>query len=151
MAEWREQITWIPQRPYLFSTTIAANIRLARPLASMAEVIAAAEQAGLHDFITTLPLGYDTLIDEQGTRLSGGQRQRLAIARAILKNAPIFILDEPTSHLDPTAETSILATLATLLHNRTALIIAHNRHTINLADQIITIAEGSIKTPVPIF
>jgi ATP-binding cassette, subfamily C, bacterial CydD len=97
---WRKQVAWISQRPYLFNASIADNIRLGRADATMAEVVEAAQQACIHDFIAALPHGYDTMIGERGARLSGGQAQRLAVARAILKDAPLLILDEATAHLD---------------------------------------------------
>ena len=121
---WRSRVAWVPQIPHLFYGTIADNIRLARSDASRADIIAAAQAAHAHDFITQLPLGYDTPIGERGARLSGGQQQRLAIARAFLKDAPFLILDEATSHLDSASEAAIQDALARLMRGRTVLIIA---------------------------
>lgn len=142
--EWRKLVAWQPQRPYLFNTTLADNIRLGRPEASQQEVEAAAKQADLDAFIQTLPQGYETIIGERGTRLSGGQLQRLSLARALLKNAPILVLDEATSTLDAESEARILHTLNSIAPERIILIIAHRLHTISNADQIIVLQEGQI-------
>ena len=142
----REQIAWVPQQPYLFDDTIANNIRLGRPDAPIAAVIAAARQASLHDFIQTLPQGYDTRVGERGARLSGGQAQRLALARAFLKDAPLLILDEPTAHLDQTTEAEITAAIEQLTAGRTTLVIAHRPQTIRRAHQIATLENGKLTT-----
>lgn len=144
VQDWRKLIAWQPQRPYLFNTTIADNIRLGRPEASQQEVEQAARMADLHAFIQTLPLGYETVIGERGTRLSGGQLQRLSMARALLKNAPILVLDEATSTLDAESETQILHTLESIAHEHITLIIAHRLNTISNADRIIVLQEGKI-------
>jgi len=141
---WRGQIAWVPQMPYLFNASVADNIRLARPAASMAEVIEAARQAHAHDFIQALPRGYDTVIGERGARLSGGQAQRIALARAFLKDAPFVILDEATAHLDPNTEALVQASIERLLRGRTALVIAHRLHTVRRADQIVVLDGGQI-------
>ncbi len=107
LAAWRAQVAWVPQLPHLFYGSIAENIRIAKPEASDAEMIAAARAAHLHEFIQSLPDGYSTLIGEEGARLSGGQRQRMALARAFMKDAPILILDEATSYLDSASEAAI--------------------------------------------
>lgn len=140
----RRQIAWVPQQPYLFDDTIANNIRLTRPGASMADVQTAARQAQLHDFVQSLPEGYATRIGERGARLSGGQAQRLALARAFLQDAPLLILDEPTAHLDPATESQVQAATAALAAGRTTLIIAHRRAAIRHADQIIRLANGRV-------
>jgi ATP-binding cassette subfamily C protein CydD len=141
-AAWRAQVAWVPQQPYLFYGTLADNVRLARPAATQAEVLAAAKAAHAHEFIQRLPQGYDTPIGEQGARLSGGQRQRLAIARAFLKDAPFIILDEATSHLDSESEALIQDALDRLLQGRTVLIIAHRLKLIYAADQVVVMQQG---------
>jgi ATP-binding cassette subfamily C protein CydCD len=142
--EWRRQIAWVPQKPYLFHDTIAANIRLGRPDASEGELIAAAQAAHLHTFIRSLPDGYNTLVGEAGARLSGGEAQRLALARAFLKDAPILILDEPTSSLDPRSETLLEDSIRRLVQSRTVITIAHRLNTVFRADRIVVLAEGRI-------
>lgn len=141
---WREYVALVPQRPYLFYGTVRANIRLARPEASDQEVAVAAELAGASQFIAELPQGYDTEIGERGTRLSQGQAQRIAIARAFLKDAPLLILDEPTSSLDPESEGQIRTAMMRLMQNRTVLVIAHRYNTIAQADQVAVMEEGRI-------
>ncbi len=142
--DWRRQVAWVSQKPYIFHDTIAANIRLAKPDASDEEVVAAAQAAHLHDFIQSLPAGYDTLVSEGGARLSGGEAQRLALARAFLKDAPILILDEPTSSLDPRLESLLEESIRRLMQGRTVLTIAHRLNTIFRADQIIVLHEGRV-------
>ena len=139
-----DHIAWVPQRPYLFHDTIAANIRLGKPDATDEEMIEAAQAAHLHAFIETLPEKYETIIGEGGARLSGGQAQRLALARAFLKNALILILDEPTSSLDPETETLLEESTHRLMQGRTVLTIAHRLNTIFRADQIVVLDEGRI-------
>lgn len=139
---WRQNIGWVSQRPYLFHDTVAENIRLARPSASQDEVKEAAQKARLHDFIKSLPDGYQTVIGERGSRLSGGQAQRLAVARAFLKDAPILILDEATANLDPELEDEIQSTVAELAAGRTVLLIAHRLHTAARADHLIVLQGG---------
>jgi ATP-binding cassette, subfamily B, bacterial len=140
----RRQIALVPQEPILFSTTLAENIAYGRPGAGRDEVVAAARAAGLHDFIESLPKGYDSQVGERGTRLSGGQRQMLSIARAFLKNAPILILDEPTSNLDGTSERHVFESLNRLAAGRTVLVIAHRLTTARRADRILVVAAGQI-------
>jgi len=140
----RTQIAWVPQLPYLFAASLADNIRLARPDAPPDDVIRAAQQAHADEFIRTFPAGYDTLIGERGARLSGGQAQRIALARAFLKDAPLLILDEATSNLDPETEALIQAALAELLQGRTALIVAHRLKTARSADRMVTLERGRI-------
>ena len=141
---WREYVALVPQRPYLFYGTVRENIRLARPEASDNEVTHAAQLAGVTAFIEELPRGFDTQVGEQGMQLSAGQAQRIAIARAILKNAPILILDEPTSSLDPDSEALIRRSLATLMRDRTVLVIAHRYNTIAQANSIVVLANGRV-------
>jgi len=141
---WREHIALVPQRPHLFYGSVQANIRLARPDASDEEVTRAAELAGAAEFITKLPQGYATEIGERGARLSAGQVQRIAIARAFLKNAPLLILDEPTSSLDPESETLIRQVLERLVQDRTVLVIAHRLNTIAHADRAAVLEDGQI-------
>lgn len=142
MAAWRAQLGWVAQKPYLFNATVAENIRLGRPDADDATVIAAARAANAHEFITALPQGYATPCGERGLRLSGGQAQRVAIARAFLRDAPLLILDEATANLDPQTEAEIDAALARLLAGRVALIIAHRLRTVTAADRIVVLDAG---------
>jgi len=141
---WRRLLTWLPQRPYIFNTSAAKNIRFAQPNAHVAEIEIAAERAGAHSFISSLPLGYDTILGEGSSRLSGGEAQRIAIARAFLKESPIIILDEATAHLDVETEADILESLRDLLSSRTALIIAHRLRTVINADEILVLSRGLI-------
>jgi len=122
---WRAQVAWVSQRPHLFHGSVVENLRLARPAASMSQIVVAAQAAQAHDFIQALPQGYETGVGEGGSRLSGGQRQRLAIARAYLKDAPYLILDEATANLDATSEEAVREALRRLARGRTVLIIAH--------------------------
>ncbi len=144
LSSWREQIAWVPQEPALFQDTIAANIRLARPDADDGAVAAAASAAHLADFIASLPDGYQTLIGEGGARLSGGQAQRLALARAFLKDAPILLMDEPTSQLDPVTETLLADATRKLMRGKTVLTIAHRLNTVFQADRILVLDQGRI-------
>jgi thiol reductant ABC exporter CydD subunit len=143
-AVWREQVAWVPQNPYLFNTSVAENIRLARPNANMDDVIRAAQGAHAHEFIQALPQGYDTLIGERGARLSGGQAQRLALARAFLKDAPLLILDEATSNLDPETEDLLHESIERLMQDRMTLVIAHRLSTIYRADRIVVLDVGCV-------
>jgi ATP-binding cassette, subfamily C, bacterial CydD len=139
---WRAQVAWVPQRPHLFYGTVAENLRLARPGATQGEVVAAARAANAHDFIDALPEGYSTPIGERGSRLSGGEQQRLAIARAFLKDAPLLILDEATSHLDDVSESLVREALDRLLLGRTVLVIAHRLKLAYNADSVVMMEEG---------
>ncbi len=139
----RRQVSIVAQDTYLFHGTVLENIRLARPDASDEEVLAAAQAANAHEFIPRLLSGYHTIIGERGQKLSGGQRQRLAIARAILKDAPILILDEATSHVDSGNEAVIQEALERLMQNRTTIVIAHRLSTVAGADQIIVLDQGA--------
>jgi subfamily B ATP-binding cassette protein MsbA len=141
----RQQIALVSQDVVLFNDTVAANIAYgALNQVSRAQVIEAARAANALDFIEALPQGFDTEIGENGTRLSGGQRQRLAIARALLKNAPLLILDEATSALDTESERLVQAALDNLMKNRTTLVIAHRLSTIEQADRIVVMHQGEI-------
>ncbi|HSX33659.1 MAG TPA: ABC transporter ATP-binding protein [Candidatus Saccharimonadales bacterium] len=140
----RAHIAYVPQEPLLFHRTIRENIAYGKPGASQAEIEAAAHKAYAHEFIETLPQGYDTLVGERGVKLSGGQRQRIVIARAILKDAPILVLDEATSALDSESEKLIQAALWELMKGRTAIVIAHRLSTIQKMDRIIVLDHGEI-------
>ena len=140
----RNQIGMVQQDVYLFSGTIRENIAYGKPGASMEEIITAAKQANIHDFIEELPDGYDTFVGERGARLSGGQKQRISIARVFLKNPPILILDEATSALDNESERWIQQSLDELSKDRTTITIAHRLSTIRNADEIIVITEDGI-------
>jgi ATP-binding cassette subfamily B protein len=140
----RSQIGVVFQENFLFNTTIRENIRMANPQATDREVEAAAAAAEIHDFINSLPQGYDTPAGERGSRFSGGQRQRIAIARAILRNPAILILDEATSALDPASEAAINATLARLARGRTVISITHRLNSILTADRIFVLNHGRL-------
>ena len=145
VADLRNQFAVVHQETVLFSTTVAENIRFARPNASMDEVISAARAANAHDFITNLPQGYNTLVGERGMKLSGGERQRISLARAFLKNAPILILDEPTSSLDVNTERAILHTIQDLMKGRTTLMIAHRPSTLRNCNMILVLEDGRLR------
>ena len=143
-AAWRKQVAWVPQNPFLFHTSVLENLRLARPEASLDEIIWASKQAHAHSFIRAFPQGYDTLVGERGLRLSGGQAQRIALARAFIKDAPLLVLDEATANLDPKLEGLVQESIERLLQNRTALIIAHQLSTVTHADLIVVMDSGRI-------
>jgi thiol reductant ABC exporter CydC subunit len=140
----RSMIAVVSQHIHLFNASIRDNLLLARPGAAEHEVIQAAKQAQIHDFIQSLPQGYDTWIGEQGLRLSGGQRQRLAIARAILKDAPILILDEPAANLDALTEREVTASLQAVAAGRTTLLITHRLVGLEAADEILVLRAGRV-------
>ncbi len=144
IEQWREQIAWVSQSPYLFNTTIGENISFSRPDATEAQIIVAAQAAGAHEFILQLPDGYQTLCGERGLRLSGGQAQRIALARALLRDASLLILDEPTSNLDPESEVEIIRALNQVTQNRTVLIITHRLSLAVGADHIIVLDKGKV-------
>jgi ATP-binding cassette subfamily B protein len=141
----RQQISIVLQDVFLFYGTVRENLLFGRPDANEDQLIAAARAANAHDFISDLPQGYDTLIGERGVKLSGGQKQRLSIARAILKDAPILILDEATSSVDTETELLIQEALERLMQGRTTIIIAHRLSTVRNADQIVVLEEKSIR------
>ena len=144
LSSLRRQIGIVQQDVYLFNGTIRDNIEYGKPGASMDEIIDAAKKANIHDFIMSLPDGYDSLVGERGTRLSGGQKQRISIARVFLKNPPILILDEATSALDNESERWIQKSLDSLSHNRTNITIAHRLSTIQNADEILVVSDNGI-------
>ena len=141
---WRRLIAWVPQNPYLFHDTITANLRLARPDATDEQLAAAVQAAHLDEFIQSLPQGYETVVGEEGARLSSGQAQRLALARAFLKNAPVLILDEPTSSLDPEQEMLVESAMHKLMRGRTVITIAHRLSTVFQADRIFVLEQGRL-------
>lgn len=141
---WRSKIATVSQDIYLFSTTVRENIAYGRLNATEAEIIAAAKQANAHDFISELPQGYDTPVGDRGVRLSGGQRQRIALARAIIRDPEILILDEATNALDTISEHLIQEALNKFSHDRTTIAIAHRLSTIENADQIIVLEKGKV-------
>jgi ABC-type multidrug transport system fused ATPase/permease subunit len=140
----RENVALVLQEAFLFPVSIAENIAFGRPDATREEIIEVAVSAQAHEFISRLPDGYDTIVNESGSSLSGGEKQRISIARALLKNAPVLILDEPTSALDAHTEAKIFKGLSNLMAGRTTVIISHRLSTIKRADQIITLKDGQI-------
>ncbi len=140
----RELVTFVPQDTYLFHTSVAENIRLGRPDATDDEVRTAARQALADEFITALPDGYDTLVGERGAKLSGGQRQRIALARAVIKDSPILVMDEPVSNLDAESERELAAAMAQARKGRTVLVIAHRLSTIKTADRLVVLDRGRV-------
>jgi ATP-binding cassette, subfamily B, bacterial len=144
LVDLRDQFAFVLQEPVLFSSSIAENIAYARPAAAEAEIVAAAKAANAHDFIQALPKGYQTTVGERGMQLSGGERQRIALARAFLKDAPILILDEPTSSVDMKTEELILEAMERLMKGRTTFIIAHRLTTIRRASKILLLDQGTL-------
>ena len=144
LASLNEQISFVAQEQFLFNTSLLENIRLGRPGATDEEVLAAAKAAQCDTFVSKLPDGYHTLIGENGSRLSGGERQRISIARAILKDAPVILLDEATASLDVENETAVQAALSGLIKDKTVLIIAHRMRTVMNADQIVLLSGGRV-------
>jgi ATP-binding cassette subfamily B protein len=141
---WRQRFALVPQEPTVFGVSVRDNIAYGRPDATQAEVEEAARLAAADGFIRALPQGYDTIVGERGVTLSGGQRQRLAIARAVLKDAPILLLDEATSALDSESERAVQDALDRLMLGRTTLVVAHRLATILSADRILVMEEGRI-------
>jgi ATP-binding cassette subfamily B protein len=136
--------SFVFQRVYLFEDTVANNIRFGDPSAPMEQVIEAAKKARCHDFIMQLPDGYDTIVGEGGASLSGGEKQRISIARAIMKNAPIIILDEATANVDPENEAELTSAIEELTREKTIIMIAHRLKTVRNADQILVVDNGKI-------
>jgi ATP-binding cassette subfamily B protein len=145
LADLRNQFAVVHQETVLFSTSVAENIRFARPTATMDEVVLAAKEANAHEFIKSLPNGYQTLVGERGMKLSGGERQRVSLARAFLKDAPILILDEPTSSLDVHTETAILDTIQELMKGKTTLMIAHRASTLRNCNMVLELEDGRVR------
>jgi ATP-binding cassette, subfamily B, bacterial len=144
LAALRAQISIVLQPPMVFPVSIRDNIAYGRPAATLAEIQRAAEMAQVHDFIQRLPNGYDTVIGEQGATLSEGERQRITIARALLRDAPILILDEPTSSVDTRTEAAIMEAIEQVMHGRTTFVIAHRLSTVRSATQILVLEDGAI-------
>lgn len=140
----RHLLTLVPQDVYLFNVSLSDNIRLGRPDATDADVHAAAATALADEFVSGLPDGYDTVAGELGARLSGGQRQRIAITRALLKDAPILILDEAVSNLDAASEAQVAAAMTAARAGRTTLVIAHRLSTIRSADRVVVLQDGRV-------
>jgi ABC-type multidrug transport system fused ATPase/permease subunit len=134
----------VGQTTYLFNASLHDNLLLARPWATQAEIEAACRAAQLHDFVATLPNGYETLVGERGVQLSGGERQRVAIARALLKDTPIFIFDEPTANLDTTTERNLAGTLQAVTGDRSVLWITHRLVGLEAMDEILVLEAGKI-------
>jgi ATP-binding cassette subfamily B protein len=144
IADLMQTVSFVFQDSYLFKQSIADNICMGRPEATREEVIAAARAAQCHDFIERLPQGYDTVFGKQGVHLSGGELQRIAIARALVKNAPVLVLDEATAFADPENERLIRLGLAELIKSRTVILIAHRLSTVVEADQILVMDGGKL-------
>ena len=144
LGELRRAVALVDQSPFLFNASVAENIAYARPEASREEIVAAARAAAIHEFIERLPEGYDTQVGERGLTLSAGERQRIAIARAVLRQPSIIILDEPTAALDPGAEQAVASALSTLFDGRTAIIITHRISLLEIADQVIALEGGKV-------
>jgi len=142
--EVRSKVAVVLQEPFLLPMTIAANIAYGRPSASREAIESAARTANAHEFIVRLPDGYDTVLTERGATLSGGERQRLAIARAVLKDAPILILDEPTSAVDAQTESQLVHALERLMAGRATIVIAHRMSTIAKATRIVALEHGRV-------
>lgn len=145
----RSQTAQVQQETFLFNTSALENVRYGRPDATREEVEAAARAANAHGFLSALPQGYDTLVGERGIRLSGGQKQRLAVARALLANTPLLLLDEPTSAVEPESEASIIEALERLMHGRTTLIVSHRLSLAQSADRVVVVADGRIAEEGP--
>ena len=145
MRSLRNNIGIVQQDVYLFAGTVMDNIRYGRPDASDEEIVLAARNANAHEFIMNLEHGYETVVGGAGGHLSGGERQRIAIARAMLKNAPIVILDEATSYTDPENEAVIQEAISRLTKGKTLIVIAHRLSTITDADQIVVVKDGTIQ------
>ena len=139
-----DQISYVAQEQFLFNATLRENIRMGRPDASDEEVLAAAEKAQCREFLDRLPRGLDTMAGDGGKMLSGGERQRISLARAILKNAPIVVLDEATAFMDPENEEKMNEAIREIIRNKTVIVIAHRLHSIVNADQICVLDGGNL-------
>ena len=151
LADLRNQCAFVPQDPVLFSTSIAENIAYARPEATYEEIVAAAKTARAHEFITVFPRGYDTPVGERGLSLSGGERQRISLARAFLKNAPLLILDEPTSSVDVDTEAAIVEAMERLMQGRTTFLISHRPQALSGCDLVLVVDTGRLVAQTPDF
>jgi ATP-binding cassette subfamily B protein len=140
----RRAVALVDQSPFLFNASVAENIAYARPEATREEIVEAARAAAIHDFVESLPEGYDTQVGERGLALSAGERQRIAIARAVLRRPAVIVLDEPTAALDPITEQAVASTLSSLLKGRTAIIITHRMSLVEIADQVIALDAGKV-------
>ena len=145
LAEYNKNIAYVSQDNYLFDVSVMENIRMGRPGATDEDVINAAKACGCHDFIMQLENGYNTIAGGSGAHLSGGERQRIAIARAMLKDAPVVILDEATAYTDPENEALVQKSVAKLVKGRTLIVIAHRLSTIATADHIVLINDGRVE------
>lgn len=143
-SDWRLEIAWVPQRPYMLRGTIADNLRLGDPGANARALAGAVEQSGLSELVARLPRGLETCVGEAGVTLSTGERQRIAIARAVLKDSPIVLLDEPTAHLDAERELSLAETLGPWLESRTVLVAAHRLGMVGRVDRIVVLSSGRL-------
>lgn len=141
---WLARVAWVPQRAHVFEGSVADNLRLGRPDADLDALREAARAVGADTFIEALPQGYDTPLGERGVGLSGGQIQRLALARALLKDAPVLLLDEPTAHLDAHSQREVLAALARIARGRTVLLVTHRLHALNLAEHVVVLDAGRV-------
>ena len=146
LSDLRSLVTLVPQDPWLHTGTIADNIRYGRPGATRAEILAAAERAGVAAFAAGLPDGYDTHVGEHGRRLSGGQQRRVAIARALLRDTPVLLLDEPTTGLDPVTESRLVNDLPASTRGKTVIFVTHQARLSALADRVVTLDQGRLTT-----
>jgi ATP-binding cassette, subfamily C, bacterial CydCD len=144
MEQWQQNVAYVPQHPHFFNGSLLDNLLMANPAASTQQVEDAAIEAGAHHFISQLPNGYHTILTDNAERLSGGEKQRLAIARALLKNAPLLILDEPTSNLDPESEQLVAEATTRIVEGRTTLVIAHRLKTVKNAHNILVFSNGIV-------
>ena len=140
----RKYVAYVSQEPFIFNRSIRENIALGNPSASLEDIIRAAKIAKIHDFIASLPQGYDTVVGERGVTLSGGQRQRIALARALVTNPKILLLDDPVSNLDAETEKKLVDDLREILKDKTALIVTQRLSLVKLADRIIVLDNGEI-------